>query len=139
LLVERVDRVAGRGIPRQFLEGGTGLFPKGKVVSKWPTRPLSENFPMALDEARKEIIMVFRAPPRLVVASLDNGAMVSDAETCADSDDVFADSNRHRIYVSCGEGFVDIFAQRARLQRIGDIPTMSAPLPGRDLDWEVDP
>src|SRR5215203_6182641 len=35
--------------------------------------------------------------------------MAAAAETCGDSDDVFLDEKRNRIYVSCGEGFVDVF------------------------------
>jgi hypothetical protein len=32
-------------------------------------------------------------------------------ETCGDADDVFFDSRHHRIYVSCGEGSVDVLEQ----------------------------
>jgi hypothetical protein len=98
---------------------------KSKVLASWPTGRLDDNFPMALDEGRQQVIVVFRSPPQLVAYSMQDGAVADKAVTCADSDDVFVDAKRHRIYVSCGEGFVDVFAQDTGLQRIGHIPTVS--------------
>jgi hypothetical protein len=46
------------------------------------------------------------------VFSEADGTLLTALETCADSDDVFVDSKRHRVYVSCGEGFVDVFAEQ---------------------------
>jgi hypothetical protein len=47
-------------------------------------------------------------------------------ETYADSDDVFVDSKRHRVYVSCGDGFVDVFAERGNgYARIAHLATVS--------------
>ena len=37
--------------------------------------------------------------------------MRASFETCADADDLFVDAKRHRIYVSCGEGYLDVFDQ----------------------------
>ena len=33
-------------------------------------------------------------------------------QTCGDTDDVFYDRSLQRLYVSCGEGFVDVIDQR---------------------------
>jgi DNA-binding beta-propeller fold protein YncE len=97
----------------------------GKSLAKWPTGRLGGNFPMALDEDRKQVIVGFRTPPQLVAFSMEDGTVVADAPTCADSDDVFVDVKRRRIYVSCGEGFVDVFTGDQGFQRIGHIPTAS--------------
>jgi hypothetical protein len=47
-------------------------------------------------------------------------------ELCGDADDVFVDPKRARIYVSCGEGFLDVFdardANRGRLARVPTSP-----------------
>jgi YVTN family beta-propeller protein len=96
----------------------------GKILARWPTGRFRDNFPMALDENRKQVIAVFRSPPQLVAFSMDTGAAVASTATCADSDDVFVDTKRRRIYVSCGEGFVDVFAEEAGLQPAGHIPTV---------------
>ena len=52
---------------------------------------------------------VFRSPPRLVLLDLGSGAVTANLETCGDADDVFFDGKRQRLYVSCGEGAVDVF------------------------------
>ncbi len=44
---------------------------------------------------------------------------------CGDADDLFVDSKRARIYVSCGEGFLDIFdAHATEYRRIARLPTV---------------
>ena len=72
---------------------------------------LSANFPMALVDPGSVLATVFRSPARLVLLDTKSGAMRENLETCDDADDVFFDSKRHRIYVSCGEGAVNVFQQ----------------------------
>src|SRR4051794_40520515 len=64
----------------------------GKVTAKWPTGGSSANFPMALDEASQQVLVVFRNPPTLTAFSMKDGAPVANAGTCGDSDDVFMDA-----------------------------------------------
>ena len=46
-------------------------------------------------------------------------------ETCGDADDVFVDAKRHRVYVTCGAGSVDVFEPEANsYRRIARIPTI---------------
>jgi hypothetical protein len=41
-----------------------------------------------------------------------------------DADDLFVDAKRSRIYVSCGEGFLDVFDARAGdYRRLARVPT----------------
>ena len=54
------------------------------------------------------------------------GAVTGNYPTCADADDVFFDAKRHRIYVSCGAGAIDVFDHSATDTRhIARIPTSS--------------
>ena len=53
-----------------------------------------------------------------------DGATVAERDTCADSDDVFFDAKRKRVYVVCGAGFIDVFDAQA-YQRLARIPTVS--------------
>jgi len=39
---------------------------------------------------------------------------VNTLDLCDDSDDVFLDARRHRLYASCGAGAVDVFARNAQ-------------------------
>jgi DNA-binding beta-propeller fold protein YncE len=81
----------------------------GKQVATWKVPGLGSNFPMAIDESSATLATVFRRPPRLVLLNLSSGAAVANLETCGDADDVFFDAKRQRVYVSCGEGSVDVF------------------------------
>ncbi|HKT18661.1 MAG TPA: hypothetical protein VJR47_11505 [Stellaceae bacterium] len=83
------------------------------------------NFPMALDLDSGRIIVVFRSPPRLVAYEMASGRRAASAEVCKDADDVFLDAKRERIYVSCGEGFIDVLSARGDEARLGRIATSS--------------
>ena len=99
---------------------------KGEAVRSFPTQGHRGNFPMALDREAQRLLVVFRNPPRLLVLLARDGAVLADTETCGDADDVFVDANRHRVYVSCGEGAIDVLADSdSRLARVARIPTVS--------------
>ena len=92
----------------------------------WPTQGLRSNFPMAIDGEGRAILVVFRSPPTLMALSSQDGRVLAKIETCGDADDVFVDAKRHRAYVSCGDGMVDVFEQaEAGYRRLAQIPTIS--------------
>jgi DNA-binding beta-propeller fold protein YncE len=84
---------------------------KGEVINKWGTDLALANFPMALDEANHRLFVGCRLPSRLVVLNTDSGDVVAKINISGDSDDVFYDSKRHRIYAICGAGKIDIINQ----------------------------
>ncbi len=86
---------------------------QGKVIATWPMEKWQANFPMALDEGAKRLFIGCRNPARLVVLDTERGTPVADVEISGDTDDLFIDPKRHRIYVSCGEGFIDVIGQTA--------------------------
>jgi hypothetical protein len=96
----------------------------GKVIALWPVGGASANFPMALDSEFSHVLTVFRNPPKLGVFDKSNGSIVRMVEACGDADDVFVDAKRHRVYVSCGAGVIDIFDARS-YERLSRIPTVS--------------
>jgi hypothetical protein len=81
----------------------------GKQTATWRVASLRANFPMAWDEAHQVVAVVYRSPARLVLLDSGTGAVKQTQETCGDADDVFFDARRHRIYVSCGAGYIDTF------------------------------
>lgn len=87
--------------------------PAGKQVASWRVAGLRANFPMALDAAGSVLATVFRSPARLVLLDARSGAVTANLDTCGDADDVFFDTKRHRLYVSCGVGVVDVVQQDA--------------------------
>lgn len=81
------------------------------VVKTWPMEEFQANFPMALDEAGHRLFVGCRNPARLVVFDTATGKRVADLAISGDIDDLFYDAARHRLYASCGEGFIDVIAQ----------------------------
>jgi YVTN family beta-propeller protein len=96
-----------------------------KEVASWQTGSLRANYPLALDDSG-HVLAVFRQPARVAVFQANDGRLVSSFDTCGDSDDVFVDTKRHRLYVICGEGFIDTFAQDGdAFHRIARLATAS--------------
>jgi hypothetical protein len=86
------------------------------IVSKtWSIINAQNNFPMALDEANHRLFVGTRDPPELMVFDINSGKVVSILDTAKDSDDIFYDAAKKRIYVSCGEGFINIFHKRMQI------------------------
>lgn len=84
---------------------------KEKVLTSWPMKEFQANFPMALDEANHRLFVGCRKPARLVVFDTEAGKPVADLAISGDTDDLFYDAKRKRIYVSCGEGSLDVISQ----------------------------
>lgn len=80
-------------------------------VSKWALS-LEANFPMSLDESDHRLFVATRTPPRMAVFDTDSGHMVAALPCVQDSDDLYFDSARKRIYVAGGEGYINVFEQR---------------------------
>ena len=98
----------------------------GRKVSILESAGASANFAMAVDADEHRVMVVFRNPARLVVFGTGSGKREASFETCRDTDDVFVDARRRRVYVSCGEGVIDVFAQAGGgYERIGRIPTVA--------------
>jgi DNA-binding beta-propeller fold protein YncE len=84
---------------------------KGEVVNTWKTDLAFGNFPMAIDEPNHRLFVGCRLPPKLVVLDTDSGDVVAKIDISGDSDDVFYDAKRHRIYTICGAGKIDVVEQ----------------------------
>jgi WD40 repeat protein len=79
-------------------------------IRKWPVT-LQGNFPMALDEGDHRLFVVAREPARLAVFDTNSGRMIAALPCVQNSDDVFYDADRKRIYVPGGEGYISVFQQ----------------------------
>ena len=84
---------------------------KGEVIATWKTDGAFGNFPMALDEANHRLFVGCRLPSKLVVLDTASGKTVTSVGISGDPDDIFYDSKRHRVYVICGAGKIDIVDQ----------------------------
>ncbi|WP_245278902.1 WD40 repeat domain-containing protein [Rhizobium leguminosarum] len=97
-----------------------------KQVAGWKTPGLSGNFPMAIDGTTGQLAIVFRSPAKLALWDLATGATTENVDTCRDADDLFFDDKRNRIYVSCGEGAIDVVQRRREGLRIAGHVTTSS-------------
>jgi len=100
---------------------------KQSVTATWPMTEFQANFPMALDEANHRLFIGCRKPARLVVFDTTLAKPVTDLAISGDIDDLFYDAMRKRLYLSCGEGFLDVVAQRdadhyERIERLVTAP-----------------
>jgi DNA-binding beta-propeller fold protein YncE len=85
---------------------------KEQVAAVWPIKVAEGNYPMTLDMANKRIFVGCRKPPMLVSLDADSGKVVASVAIPGDTDDIFYDAKRKRIYASCGEGALAVVAQK---------------------------
>ena len=98
----------------------------GKQTTSWPMEIADGNFPMALRPDAGHVLSIFREPAKLGVFSVKDGSLIVSLDACGDVDDVFVDPKRQRVYVSCGDGFLDVLdAEGNAFKRIARIPTAS--------------
>jgi YVTN family beta-propeller protein len=98
--------------------------PSRKQIASWSTGGASANFPMTLDGQSKRVLVMFRNPAKLGVFNMQDGSIAASVEACGDADDLFIDSKRQRIYVSCGAGAIDVLNAQS-YQRVARIPTVA--------------
>jgi YVTN family beta-propeller protein len=95
-----------------------------KATARWTPQGCGGNYPMALDERTSRLFVGCRRPAKLAVVDTRAGALAASAEIVGDTDDLFYDDARRRVYVIGGEGFVDVFARDGdRPDRIGRTST----------------
>jgi DNA-binding beta-propeller fold protein YncE len=95
-----------------------------KVIATWPVAEASSNFPMALDEAGHRLFIGCRQPAKVLIVDTSSGKVVSAVDIVGDTDDIFWDAARKRLYITGGEGFVDALQPSGtRLVRVARIPT----------------
>ena len=82
------------------------------VLTKWPVTSAQRNFPMALDEAHHRLLIGCRTPARMLVIDTETGKQTASVEIVGDTDDLFYDAAKARVYVIGGQGFVDVLDQK---------------------------
>src|SRR5438132_3971177 len=83
-----------------------------KVTTTWPVVGAKSNFPMALDEANHRVFVGCRQPAKVLVYDTTTGKESGSFDIVGDTDDLFYDAARKRLYVSGGEGYLDVFQQQ---------------------------
>jgi DNA-binding beta-propeller fold protein YncE len=96
-----------------------------KQVTRWSLNGIESNFPMALDEPDHRLFVGTHAPPRLAVFDTDSGRVVAKLPSVQDTDDLYFDSIRKRVYMPGGQGFIDVFqmSDPGHYQLLTRVPT----------------
>ena len=98
-----------------------------KSIARWETPWAAQNYPMALDEEGRRLFVGARSPPVLLVYDIGSGNVIARLPIGKDSDDVFYDVERKRVYVICGEGKVDVFRQETPDRYVLEEAIVTAP------------
>jgi YVTN family beta-propeller protein len=95
-----------------------------RAITRWPLT-VEHNFPMALDEADHRLFVGTHEPARMAVFDTTSGKMIAALPSVQDTDDVYYDGSRKRIYMAGGEGFIYAFQQNDpdHYQLLSKIPT----------------
>ena len=95
-----------------------------KVNGTWPVSAKA-NYPMALDEANHRLFVGCRRPAKALVYDTTSGKEITTFDIVGDTDDLFYDATRKRVYVIGGEGYVDVFQSDGtnRFSRITRVST----------------
>ncbi len=98
---------------------------KEAVETAWPLKDFRANYPMAFIGGTHRLAIVTRNPPKLMILDSLSGKAVSELNCAGDADDVFYDAGKKLVYVSCGQGFIDVFSERDpdHYQELVRIPT----------------
>ena len=81
------------------------------LLEPWPLAGTQGNYPIDLDETRHRLFVGCRQPPRLVVLDTSSGKPVANVDISGDTDDLFYDPANRRVYVSSGDGSIDVIDQ----------------------------
>ncbi len=84
---------------------------KQGLTGTWAVKEAGGNYPIALDEFRHRLFVGCRGPARVVVFDTTTGNPIASVAIAGDTDDMSYDAVVQLVYVSCGEGFLDVVMQ----------------------------
>jgi YVTN family beta-propeller protein len=96
------------------------------IVKHVPLGSLSNNYPMFLDENGHRLFVGVRKPAELLVFDTVSDERIAAVPCVGDTDDLFLDAHRDRVYIIGGEGYVDVIDAATRsYDRLARIATRS--------------
>lgn len=81
----------------------------GRQVAQWRNPGPQLNFPLAIGRDGRDLAVIYRLPPRLVIFRAATGQVEQGLAACGDADDLFFNRPGDRLYAICGSGAVDVF------------------------------
>jgi len=83
---------------------------KKAVVATWPVKAATGNIPMGFDRGQHRLFIGCE-PGKLAVLDSTNGKQVAVIDVAPEPDGVYYDAKRRLIYISCGDGSIDVIRQ----------------------------
>lgn len=123
------DKIAGEislsGYPKQFEMDGDKVYvnlpdkntievvnlSSAKPVASWAVTEAKRNVPMALDRINHRLFVACE-PGKFIIYSTGKGKSIQSINIAKDADGIYYDAKRKRIYVSCGEGSIEVIEQK---------------------------
>ncbi len=98
-----------------------------KVTGTWRVETAGANYPMSLDEANRRLFIGCRRPAKVLVFDTSSGKEIGSMDIVGDTDDLFYDATRKRLYVTGGDGYVDVIQDQGanRFTPLAHIATAS--------------
>lgn len=82
-----------------------------KIIANWPVTESTENVPMALDKLHHRLFIACE-PGKFIVFDTQTGKSVANLSIYKNADGIYLDTKRSLIYISCGEGFIEVIQQK---------------------------
>jgi len=79
------------------------------VIGHVPLAGFDDNYPMSLDDRGHRMFVGVRRPARLLVFDTTTLQRIAAVTCVGDTDDLYYDARRDRVYVIGGQGYVDVF------------------------------
>jgi DNA-binding beta-propeller fold protein YncE len=98
---------------------------KNEVAQSYPLTMAKANFPLVLDEAEHRLFIGCRKDPKVIIMDSESGKEITSVPIKGDTDDLYYDAKRKRLYASCGDGFLTVIKQvdADNYEVLEDIPT----------------
>jgi DNA-binding beta-propeller fold protein YncE len=125
----RSDKIVGEiplsGFPKQFEIDSNRIYvnipfknsidvidrSENKVVANWPVDESTENVPMALDRIRHRLFIACN-PGKFLAFNTETGKSIANLTIGTNADGIYLDAKRSLIYISCGEGLIEVISQK---------------------------
>jgi len=82
-----------------------------KVIATWPLKESENNVPMAFDRIHHRLFIACE-PGKFIVYDTNTGKTLQSITISKGADGIYYDAKRSRIYVSCGEGDIEVIHQK---------------------------
>lgn len=82
-----------------------------KVTESWPVTGSTENVPMALDKIHHRLFVACE-PGKFIVFNTETGKSIASLSISKNADGIYLDQKHSLIYISCGEGFIEVLKQK---------------------------